>query len=140
MSETRSRMYRASRERGAPTRVTAGGDATAASRPARGAARCGLSSVFTAPGARRFENALDPGAGAKTPSEDEESSLPPSGDPTPPPDSRVLLYRACAARAAAVFAPGVFPPRPGVMAAREASAMSASTVPSSSDSRRLGLS
>ena len=47
---------------------------------------------------------------------------------------------ACAARAAEVFAPGVLPPRPGVMAARDASTMSVSTSPLSSASRRLGLS
>ena len=53
---------------------------------------------------------------------------------------RPRMAWACAARAAEVFAPGVLPPRPGVMAARDASTMSVSTSPLSSASRRLGLS
>ena len=74
-----------------------------------------------------------PGAGAAV-ARDSDASARGSWTPRP------RMAWACAARAAEVFAPGVLPPRPGVMAARDASTMSVSTSPLSSASRRLGLS
>ena len=147
LSATRSRMHRASRRRieparsGAKTRtLTAGACLPArAPEPATGAGKEPPSSVLASPRRSRLANAEVPGAGRIASSAAAASR---AGSCTPAVAPRPCA-RACAARAPAVFAPGVSPFLPGVTAASDAStaasAISTSSAPDSRLSARLLL-